>query len=129
MNSFALITAITLAADFSFAAASIARARMVKALRKSLTALVAFVIATRFIASSFADEFTVHQGKRYRATLSLSSVERLVDNASIAQKFRALGFTGVRVSGSGATRKVEGVWPGKDMSTNMPRQIVAVAKL
>jgi hypothetical protein len=24
---------------------------------------------------------------------------------------------------------VEGVWPGKDMSTNMPRQIVAVAKL
>jgi hypothetical protein len=129
MNSFALITAITLAADFSLAAASIARARMVKVLRKSLTALVAFAIATSFIASSFADEFTVHQGKRYRATLSLSSVERLVDNASIAQKFRALGFTGVRVSGSGATRKVEGVWPGKDMSTNMPRQIVAVAKL
>jgi hypothetical protein len=98
-------------------------------LRKSLTALVAFVIATSFIASSFAGEFTVHQGKRYRATLSLSSVERLVDNGAIAQKFRALGFTSVRVSGSGATRKVEGVWPGKDMSTNMPRQIVAVAKL
>lgn len=129
MNSFALITAIALAADFSLAAASIARARMVKALRKSLTALVAFAIATSFIASSFAGEFTVHQGKRYRATLSLSSVERLVDNASIAQKFRALGFASVRVSGSGATRKVEGVWPGKDMSANMPRQIVAVAKL
>jgi hypothetical protein len=89
MNSFALITAITLAADFSLAAASIARARMVKALRKSATAFAAFAIATSFIASSFADEFTVHQGKRYRATLSLSSVERLVDNASIAQKFRA----------------------------------------
>ena len=129
MNSFALITAITLAADFSFAAASIARDRMLKALRKSLTALAAFAIATSFIASSFAGEFTVHQGKRYRATLSLSSVERLVDNAAIAQKFRALGFTSVRVSGSGATRKVEGVWPGKDMSANMPRQIVAVAKL
>lgn len=124
MNSFALITAIALAADFSLAAASIARARIMKALRKSLTAVAAFAIATSFIASSFAGEFTVHQGKRYRATLSLSSVERLVDNASIAQKFRAL-----RVSGSGATRKVEGVWPGKDMSTNMPRQIVAVAKL
>ena len=129
MNSFALITAIALAADFSLAAASIARAKIMKALRKSLTALAAFAIATSFIASSFAGEFTVHQGKRYRATLSLSSVERLVDDASIAQKFRALGFTGVRVSGSGATRKVEGVWPGKDMSTNMPRQIVAVAKL
>jgi hypothetical protein len=89
----------------------------------------AFAIATSFIASSFAGEFTVHQGKRYRATLSLSSVERLADNAAIAQRFRALGFTGVRVSGSGATRKVEGVWPGKDMSANMPRQIVAVARL
>lgn len=129
MNSFALITAIALAADFSLAAASIARARIMKALRKSLTAVAAFAIATSFIASSFAGEFTVHQGKRYRATLSLSSVERLVDNASIAQKFRAFRFTSVRVSGSGATRKVEGVWPGKDMSTNMPRQIVAVAKL
>ena len=129
MNSFALITAIALAADFSLAAASIARARIMKAMRKSLTALAAFAIATSFIASSFAGEFTVHQGKRYRATLSLSSVERLVDNASIAQKFRALGFTAVRVSGSGATRKVEGVWAGKDMSANMPRQIVAVAGL
>ena len=53
----------------------------------------------------------------------------MADNAQIAQKFRALGFTSVRVSGSGATRKVEGVWPGKDISANLPRQIVAVAKL
>jgi hypothetical protein len=114
MNSYALITAITLAADFSLAAASIARARMLKALRKSLTVLAAFAIATSFIASSFAGEFTVHQGKRYRATLSLGSVERMVDNDAIAQKFLALGFTSVRVSGSGATRRVEGVWPGKE---------------
>ncbi len=129
MNSYALITAITLAADFSLAALSIARGRMLKALRKSLTVLAAFAIATSFIASSFAGEFTVHQGKRYRATLSLGSVERMVDNDAIAQKFLALGFTSVRVSGSGATRRVEGVWPGKDMSANMPRQIVAVARL
>ena len=129
MNSFALITAITLATDFSLAAASIARARILKTLRKSLTALAAFAIATSFIASSFAGEFTIHQGKRYRATLSLGSVERLVDSSAIAQKFRALGFTSVHVSGSGATRKVEGVWPREDMSANMPRQIVAVAKL
>jgi hypothetical protein len=129
MNSYALITTIALAADFSLAALSIARARMLKTLRKSLPALAAIAIATSFIASSFAGEFTVHQGKRYRATLSLGSVERMVDNDAIAQRFRALGFTSVRVSGSGATRKVEGVWPGKDMSANMPRQIVAVARL
>ena len=60
MNSFALITAIALAADFSLAAASIAGARMLKTLRKSLTALAAFAIATSFIASSFAGVFTVH---------------------------------------------------------------------
>ena len=51
MNSFALITAIALAADFSLAATSIARARMLKTLRKSLAALAAFAIATSFIAS------------------------------------------------------------------------------
>jgi hypothetical protein len=101
-----------------------------KILRNSLTALAAFAIATTFvIASSFAAEFTVHQGKRYRAILALKSVERLVDNALIAQKFRDLGFTGVQVSGAGAMRRVEGVWPGKDTSANMPPQIVAVAKL
>ena len=57
-----------------------------KTLRNSLTALAAFAIAvTSVIASSLAAEFTVHQGKRYRATLALKSVERLVDNALIAQ--------------------------------------------
>ena len=84
MNSYALITAITLAADFRLAAL-IDRTQVLKALRKSLTALAAFAIATSFIASSFAGEFTVHQGKRYRATLSLGSVERMVDNDAIAQ--------------------------------------------
>ena len=129
MNSYALITAITLAADFSLAALSIAR-RMLKALRKSLTALAAFAIATQFHRLELRRR--IHRPPREalpRATLSLGSVERMVDNDAIAQRFRALGFTSVRVSGSGATRKVEGVWPGKDMSANMPRQIVAVARL
>jgi hypothetical protein len=99
-----------------------------KNLRNSMTALAAFAIAATFIsASSSATEFTVHQGKRYRAILALTSVEQLADNALIAQKFRDLGFSRVRVSGAGATRWVEGVWPGKDTSANMPPQIVAVA--
>jgi len=101
-----------------------------KALRNSLTAIAAFAIAAIFVsASSFAGEFTVHQGKRYRATLALKPVEQLADNTLIAQKFRDLGFSRVRVSGSGATRRVEGVWPGKDTSATMPPQIIAVAKL
>ena len=89
--------------------------------RKFPKALAAFAIAASFVsASSLAGEFTVEQGKRYRATLSLKSVERLADNELIARKFRALGFAKVRVSGSGATRKVEGVWPGKDASAPLP---------
>ena len=86
-------------------------------------------LASSFVASGSAGELTVHQWKRYRATLALGSVERLAGNAQIAQKFRALGFVSVRVSGSGAKRRVEGVWPGKETSANLPPQIVAVAKL
>ncbi|MGH9551423.1 MAG: hypothetical protein ACRD3W_18705 [Terriglobales bacterium] len=101
-----------------------------KTMRNSLTALATFAIAATFvIVSSFAGEFTVHQGKRYRATLALNSVEQLADNAMIARKFRALGFSRVRVSGAGAIRRVEGVWLGKDASATMPPQIIAAAGL
>jgi hypothetical protein len=103
---------------------------MTNSARNFLKAFSAFAMAASFVgASSLAGEFTVEQGKRYRATLSLKSVERLADNELIARKFRALGFSRVRVSGAGATRRVEGVWPGKDTSASMPPQIVAVAKL
>ena len=94
-----------------------------------LKTLAAFAIAATFSSVSFAGEFTVHKGKRYRATLSLNSVERLVDNALIASRFRALGFSQVRVSGAGAIRRVEGFWPRKDAIATLPRQIVAVARL
>ena len=79
-----------------------------KTVRNLLKALPAFAMAASFVSvSSFAGEFTVHQGKRYRATLALNSVEQLADNALIARRFRAMGFSRVRVSGSGATRRVE----------------------
>ena len=101
-----------------------------KTVRNLLKALPAFAMAASFVSvSSFAGEFTVHQGKRYRATLALNSVEQLADNALIARRFRAMGFSRVRVSGSGATRRVEGAWPGKDTSATMPPQIIAVAGL
>ena len=94
-----------------------------------LKAIAALAITAAFGSASFAGEFTVREGKRYRATLALNSVERLADNALIASKFRALGFTKVRVSGAGAIRRVEGFWSRKDASTELPRQIVAVANL
>ena len=94
-----------------------------------IQALAAIAVTVAFSGASFAGEFTVHQGKRYRATLSVNSVERLADNALIARKFRALGFAKVRVSGAGAIRRVEGVWPREDASAHLPPQIVAVASL
>jgi len=98
--------------------------------RTLVKTFAAFAIAVTFVSvTSFAGEFTVHPGKKYRATLSLSGVERMADNAMIARKFRALGFTSVRVSGAGEKRKVEGVWPGKPTSASLPRQIIAVAQL
>src|SRR5262245_40317139 len=38
-------------------------------------------------------------------------------------------YTGVRVSGAGAIRRVEGVWPRENASATLPRQIVAVARM
>jgi hypothetical protein len=92
-------------------------------------AIMAFAITAAFGSASFAGDFTVREGKRYRATLALDSVERLADNALIARKFRALGFSKVRVSGTGAMRRVEGFWLRKDATAALPRQIVAVARL
>ena len=102
---------------------------MTNIIRILLNAVAVLAITAAFGSASFAGEFTVHQGKRYRATLALNSVERLVDNALIAKKFSALGFSKVRVSGTGATRRVEGVWPRKDATASLPHQIVAVARL
>jgi hypothetical protein len=101
-----------------------------KTIRNSLTTITAFAIATTVLtATSFAAEFTVHEGKRYQAILKLTGIEQLADNALIARKFTDLGFSGVRVSGSGATRRVEGIWPRKDTSARMPPQIARVAEL
>jgi hypothetical protein len=62
-----------------------------KTARNFLTVFAAFGISLSFVGSSLAGEFTVKQGKRYRATLALKSAEQLADNALIARKFRALG--------------------------------------
>ena len=48
--------------------------------------------------------FTVQQGKRYRATISLGVLKRLASNASLADRLEAAGFTEVSVTSSGRTR-------------------------
>ena len=70
--------------------------------------------------------FTVRQGKRYRATLSLGWLERWASNETIAGKLREAGFSEVKVEGSGGTRQAEALWPGPDTTAEMPSQIVEV---
>ena len=100
-----------------------------KTFRMLLKVIAAFAVTAAFGSASFAGDFTVREGKRYCATVALNSVEQFADNALIARKFRALGFSRVRVSGTGAMRRVEGFWHRKDASATLPRQIVAVARL
>jgi hypothetical protein len=39
--------------------------------------------------------FTVHQGKRYRATITLGFFQGLFSNETVADKFQEAGFTEV----------------------------------
>ena len=67
--------------------------------------------------------FTLQRGKRYKSTITLGFVERIASNDIIADKFRAAGFTDVRVTGQGDIRHAEGVWNADDIKPTFPQQI------
>lgn len=73
--------------------------------------------------------FTVLQGRRYRATITLGWLERWAGNDVIIEKLRGAGFSDIVVTGSGGTRIAEAVWAGPDTSGEMPPQIIEVAEL
>jgi hypothetical protein len=73
--------------------------------------------------------FTVHQGKRYRATVALSWIESFVGNDLIAKRLEAAGFADVSVTGSGDSRIAEARWPGPDATAEMPAQIADVSEI
>jgi hypothetical protein len=73
--------------------------------------------------------FTVRQGKRYRATITLGWLERWAGNEAIAGKLRDAGFAEIKVEGSGGTRQAEARWPGPDTTAEMPSQITEVTEI
>jgi len=73
--------------------------------------------------------FTVRQGRRYRATITLGWLERWAGNETIAGKLRDVGFAEVKVEGSGGTRQAEALWPGSDTTAEMPSQITEVIEV
>ena len=73
--------------------------------------------------------FTVHRGKRYRATMLLNWIERLASNQVVAQKFRDLGFSDVQVLGRGGTRSAQALWPAQDATAEIPPQIKTIEEV
>jgi hypothetical protein len=73
--------------------------------------------------------FTVQQGKRYRATISLGLLERFASNDMIAERLRTAGFSDVSVTGSGATRVAEALWPSSNATAEMPAQVSSVVEV
>ena len=74
-------------------------------------------------------EFTVRKGKRYRASIRLGLLEQIADNRLIASKLEQAGFSDVTVSGSGASRTAEGLWPNEDASASLPAQVHSVEEI
>lgn len=73
--------------------------------------------------------FTVRQGRRYRATISLGMLQSFADNDLIAGKLIEAGFADVSVSGSGGTRVAEAQWPLADTTAPLPSEVVEITEL
>ena len=73
--------------------------------------------------------FTVRQGKRYRATISLGMLQSFADNDLIAGKLIEAGFADVDVSGSGGTRVAEGRWSLADATAPLPSEVVEIIEI
>lgn len=67
--------------------------------------------------------YSVQKGRRYRATVTLGFVQRWASNDMVADEFRKVGFTDVKVTGSGGTRIAKGLWPHDDASAEIPGEV------
>lgn len=73
--------------------------------------------------------FTVRKGARYQAAFALNWLERLASNEMIAAPLRDAGFTEVKVSGKGATRRATALWPLDDRTAEIPPQVVEITEI
>lgn len=73
--------------------------------------------------------FTVRQGKRYRAVIRLGLLEQLAGNDMIGERLREAGFEDVEVTGQGAMRHASATWTGEDTSAPLPSQVVEIDEI
>jgi Subtilase family len=73
--------------------------------------------------------YTVQQGHRYSATVTLTGFEQLASNSLIEDRLTELGFRNVVVTGDGGTRRAEGVWTGPDTTVQLDSHLSHVVDL
>lgn len=73
--------------------------------------------------------FTVHQGKRYRATITLTGFESWASNTTIAGKLTEAGFKNVKVSGDGDQRIGEGLWAKPDTTAEIDPHLSNITEI
>jgi hypothetical protein len=109
-----------------------------KALSNARQALVASVVnqlaplgfkTAAFISSPPGNHFTVRQGHRYAATVTLNWIEQAASNDVIRQKFIDLGFRDVTATGSGGMREVQGLWTGADATVELDPHLSNVREI
>ena len=74
-------------------------------------------------------EFTLGQGKRYRATLSLGWFEQIAGNDRIAAELAKAGFGEVSVEGDGDVRVAQGVWTRESQAVSLPEQVAELVEV
>jgi hypothetical protein len=74
-------------------------------------------------------KFTVHQGKRYRAQISLGLIESLAGNDTVARQIADAGFAEVEVTGDGREREATALWPLDDATAEIPLQIANIVEI
>ena len=73
--------------------------------------------------------YTVHQGRRYRAILTLGCAEQFASNDMTAQRLRDAGFTEVSVTGHGHSREATALWPHNDTTAQIPSQVSSIQEI
>lgn len=72
---------------------------------------------------------TVRQGHRYSATITLSGLEQLADDQTVAARFQGFGFINVTVTGAGAVRQGLGTWAKPDMTVQLDSHLSNVTDI
>jgi hypothetical protein len=76
-----------------------------------------------------AAKFTIRQGKKYRAVITLTGFETWAGNETIAEKLVEAGFKDVRVIGDGGKRSGEGRWGKPDTTAEIDPHLSEITEV